>query len=128
MNPHTTFSGSRLRTDAIRDLEAHLLGALIRPAHDDYDAARRVQNLGVDRHPALILRAADAADVIRGVTFAREHELPLALRSGGHSMAGHGTVDGGLVIDLGRMQGLSIDAETRVAWVQPGVRWGAYAQ
>jgi FAD/FMN-containing dehydrogenase len=128
MNLHTTISRSRPRFDAIRDLEAHLLGELIRPAHDDYDAARKVHNLGVDRHPALILRAADAADVIRGVTFAREHELPLAVRSGGHSMAGHGTVDGGLVIDLGRMQGLSIDPETRVAWAQPGVRWGTYAQ
>src|SRR5690242_800182 len=88
MNLHTTPTGSQLRSDAIRDLEAHLLGELIRPAHDDYDAARKVQNLRFDRHPALILRAADAADVIRGVSFAREHALPLAIRSGGHSMAG----------------------------------------
>ncbi len=79
-----------LTTTSILDLEAHLLGELIRPAHDDYEAARHVHNRGVDAHPALIVRAADAADVIRGVSFAREHDLPLAVRSGGHSVAGHG--------------------------------------
>jgi FAD/FMN-containing dehydrogenase len=113
---------------AILDFEAQLLGELIRPAHDDYDQARRVRNLGADRHPALIARAADAADVIRGVTFAREHDLTLAVRSGGHSLAGYSTVDDGLVIDLSRMRGLSIDPERRIAWAQPGLRWGEYAQ
>src|SRR5262249_40349614 len=110
-----------------RDLEAHLLGELIRPAHDDYDAARRVHNLAVDAHPTMLVRAADAADVIRTVSFARDQELPLAIRSGGHTVAGHGTVDGGVVLDLSRMQGISIDAERRVAWAQPGLTWGAYA-
>jgi FAD/FMN-containing dehydrogenase len=114
-------------TTAIRDLEAHLLGELIRPAHDDYDAARRVHNLAVDAHPSLIVRAADAADVIRAVSFARDQNLPLAVRSGGRSVAGHGTVDRGLVLDLGRMQGISIDATRRRAWAQPGLTWGAYA-
>ena len=99
---------------AIRDLEAHLLGELIRPTHDDYATARQVWNRAVDRHPALIVRAADAADVIRTVSFAREHDLPLAVRSGGHSMAGHGTVDDGLVLDLSRLHGLSIDPERPV--------------
>jgi len=113
---------------AIRDLEAHLLGELVRPAHDDYAAARQVWNRAVDRRPAMIVRAADAADVIRAVSFAREQGLPLAVRSGGHSMAGHGTVDGGLVLDLGRLQGLSIDPARRVAWAQPGLTWGQYAE
>jgi FAD binding domain-containing protein len=84
--------------------------------------------LNIDRSPALILRAADAADVIRGITFAREQGLPLAVRSGGHGIAGHGTVDNGLVIDLRRMHGLSLDPETRIAWAQPGLTWGAYAE
>ncbi|MBV9169830.1 MAG: FAD-binding oxidoreductase [Chloroflexi bacterium] len=113
---------------AVRDLEAHLLGELIRPAHDDYDSARQVYNRSIQRHPALIARAADAADVIRTIQFAREQDLPLAIRSGSHSMAGHGTVDGGVVLDLGRMRGMSIDAERRVAWAQPGLTWGEYAQ
>ncbi|MBV9354942.1 MAG: FAD-dependent oxidoreductase, partial [Chloroflexi bacterium] len=114
-------------TPSIVDLEAHLLGELIRPAHDDYDTARHVHNLEVDAHPALIVRAADAADVIRAVSFSREHDLPLAVRSGGHSVAGHGTVDRGLVLDLGRMNGMSVDAERRIAWAQPGLTWGQYA-
>ncbi|MBV9322368.1 MAG: FAD-binding oxidoreductase [Chloroflexi bacterium] len=113
---------------AIRDLEAHLLGELIHPAHYDYAAARQVWNRAIDWHPALIVRAADAADVIRTIAFAREQDLPLAVRSGGHSMAGHGTVDGGVVLDLGRLQGLSIDPERRVAWAQPGLTWGQYAE
>ena len=113
---------------AIQDLEAHLLGELIRPAHDDYDSARQVQNLAVDRHPALIARVADAADVIRSVNFAREHDLPVAVRSGGHSMSGLGVVEGGLVIDMRRMNALSIHPERRTAWVQPGLTWGAYAE
>jgi len=119
---------ARIRQSEILDFEAHVLGEVIRPAHDDYEAARRVRNLSVDRHPALIARAADAADVIRAVTFARDHQLPLAVRSGGHSLAGHGTVDGGLVIDLSNMRGISIDPERRVAWAQPGLTWGAYAE
>ncbi|MBV9355081.1 MAG: FAD-dependent oxidoreductase, partial [Chloroflexi bacterium] len=113
---------------AIQDLEAHLLGQLIRPAHDDYDAARLTWNRTIDRYPALIVRAADAADVIRAVSFAAEYDVPLAVRSGGHSMAGDGSVDGGLVLDLGRMHGLSIDPARRVAWAQPGLTWGQYAE
>jgi len=126
--PHPVPAGVTIRQSEILDLEAHMLGDLIRPAHDDYDAARQVRNLSIDRHPALIARAADAADVIRAVTFARDHHLPLAVRSGGHSLAGHSTVDAGLVLDLSRMRGISIDPERRVAWAQPGLTWGAYSE
>src|SRR6185295_14998534 len=66
-------------------------------------------------------------DVLRAVSFAREYDLPLAIRSGGHSMAGDSSVDDGLVIDLSRMRGISIDAQRRVAWAQPGLTWGEYA-
>jgi hypothetical protein len=121
-------TGTRIRQSEILDFEAHMLGELILPAHDDYDMARRVRNLSIDRHPALIARSVDAADVLRAVTFARDHQLPLAVRSGGHSLAGHGTVDGGLVIDLSRMRGISIDPKRRIAWAQPGVTSGAYAE
>jgi FAD/FMN-containing dehydrogenase len=121
-----TIAPSIRQTD-ILDFEANLVGELIRPAHDDYDAARLVRNRNVDRHPSLIARASNAADVIRAVAFARDHQLPLAVRSGGHSLAGHSTVDGGLVLDLSRMRGLSIDPERRIAWAQPGLTWGEYA-
>jgi hypothetical protein len=113
---------------AIRDFQSHLLGDAIRPQDAAYDSARQVWNRAIDRRPALVVRAADAADVIRSVSFARDNELPLAVRSGGHSMAGHSTVDDGIVIDLSRMQGMSVDADRRVAWVQPGLTWGGYAE
>jgi FAD/FMN-containing dehydrogenase len=127
MLQHMLLDTAFLYSSAVHDLEAHLLGPLLRPAHDDFASARKVYNLAVDQNPALVARPADAADVIRLVTFAQDYDLPLAIRSGGHSMAGHGTVEGGLVIDLRDMHGLSIDAERRVAWAQPGLTWGQYA-
>jgi FAD/FMN-containing dehydrogenase len=109
-----------------RALEGRLLGPVVRPGGDAYEAARLVWNRAYDRRPELVVRAHDAADVIQAVNFARTHGLPIAVRSGGHSMAGHGTVDGGLVIDLAPMNGVSIDPARRVAWAEPGLTWGDY--
>jgi FAD/FMN-containing dehydrogenase len=111
--------GTELDPQAVRDLETHLLGDVVRPGDAEYDAARSVWNASVDRHPALVVRAADAADVIRAVTFARQHGLTLAVRSGGHSFAGYGTGDG-LVLDLSRMRAVSVDPVQRTLWAQPG--------
>ena len=105
---------------ATRTLLGRLLGEVIRPADQAYDTARQVWNAAIDRYPALIVRAADAADVLRAVEFAHEQQLALAIRSGGHSFAGFGTVDGGMVIDMSRMKGVSIDPQRQTAWVQPG--------
>ncbi len=111
-----------------RELERHVGGTLIRPGQADYDAARRVWNGCFDRHPALIVRCADAADVAHAVRFARNHQLPIAVRGGGHSHGGYGVWDGALVIDLSRMKGLHIDPEQRVARVEPGVTAGELLQ
>jgi FAD/FMN-containing dehydrogenase len=100
-------------------------GDLLTPRHPGYDAARSVF-AAVDRRPALIARAASAHDVAAAIAHARERGLPLAVRSGGHSPAGHGVVDDGVVIDLSAMRGLEIDPQRRVAWVQPGLTAGAY--
>ena len=88
---------------------------VVRPGDAEYEQARRVWNAAVDRHPALIVRARKVADVIAAVDFARTHELPLAVRGGGHSPAGYGTIDDGLVLDLSPMKGLDVDPERRVA-------------
>src|SRR5690606_3154760 len=106
---------------ALTALESRLLGTLIRPGDGAYDAARQIRNTAIDRSPASIVQARDAADIIRAVAFAREHDLPLAVRSGGHSFAGHSMVDDGLVVDLSRMTAISIDPARQTAWVQPGV-------
>ena len=108
----------------IEDLKASLRGGLIRPGDQDYDEARTVYNAMHDRHPALIVRAADAADVIAVVRFAHDRGLILAVRGGSHSIAGFSTCDGGLVLDLGAMTEIRVDPEQRVVRAEPGVTWG----
>jgi FAD/FMN-containing dehydrogenase len=113
---------SRTATD-VYDVafEARLLGRLIRPGDTDYEEARQVKNTLFDRRPAYIVRAADAADVLRAIEFARSNDLPLAVRSSGHSFAGLGTIDDGVVVDLSEMTAISVDPARRTVWVQPGV-------
>jgi FAD/FMN-containing dehydrogenase len=120
----TTISG--LPETAIRALDEAVRGEIVRPGDGGYDQARRVWNAAVDRYPALIVRPLDAADVVQAVTFARANALPLAVRGGGHSAAGHGTVDDGLVVDLSAMKRLDLDSRQRVARVEPGLTWGEF--
>lgn len=108
------------------DLRAQLTGELITPADPGYDGARRVYLKGLDRHPVAVARVADSDDVARVVRFAREGSRELAVRSGGHSFAGHGTTDGGIVIDLSRMTALTVDTRSRTAWVETGMTTGEY--
>jgi FAD/FMN-containing dehydrogenase len=101
-------------------------GRVIGPEDADYDRLRTVVAGGVDRHPAAIVRVADPRDVAEAIALAREHDLPLAVRSGGHSGAGHGTVEGGLVIDVRDLNSLDIDPAARTAWAGSGVTAGEY--
>lgn len=108
----------------IQALASSLAGQLIRPGDADYDEARAVWNGMIDRYPALIARPTTVDDVIAAVNFARENNLLLAVRGGGHNVAGHGTVGGGLVIDLSLMKGIEVDPEARTARAEGGVTWG----
>lgn len=108
--------------------EAGLHGSIVFPGSLEYDDARQVQMAQYDRHPALIVRAADVRDVASTVILARESGLPLSVRGGAHSLAGFGTNDSGIVLDLGSMKGLHIDPEARMAWAQPGLTAGEYTQ
>lgn len=101
-----------------------LRGELLTPAEPEYDAARRVWNAMIDKRPALIARCAGEADVVRSVQFARDHGLVVAVRGGGHSVAGYSTCDGGLLIDLSNMKGLRVDPARQTALAQPGLRLG----
>lgn len=108
-----------------RRLESRLAGHLITPADAEYDTVRTVMaGAAAGLRPAAIARVANAQDVREVIAFAREHELELAVRSGGHSGAGHGTVDGGLVLDLREMKRLEIDPEARTAWAETGLTAG----
>jgi FAD/FMN-containing dehydrogenase len=111
---------------SIPDLRSDLEGEVIGPDDAAYDEARQVFFKGVDRRPAAVARVAGANDVARVVTFARESGLELAVRSGGHSRAGYGTSEGGIVIDLSRMRALDIDPDAGTASVQTGVTAGEY--
>jgi FAD/FMN-containing dehydrogenase len=108
----------------VRDL---VKGEVIAPNDDAYDAARTVFMGDFDRRPAVIVRPADAADVSRVVSLARETGLELAVRSGGHSGAGHSVSDGGIVLDLANLRGLEIDADARTAWAETGLTAGEYS-
>jgi FAD/FMN-containing dehydrogenase len=107
-----------------RDLRERVRGRVIASEDDEYEAARRVWNARIDRYPVAVVRAIDAADIAAVVTFAREHHLPLSVRGGGHDVAGHGTCDGGLVIDCSPMKKIDVDMRRRTARVQSGVVWG----
>ena len=108
------------------ELEATLRGALVRPADPDYDQARAIWNAAHDRRPALIIRCAGTADVIRAVQFARSEGLPVAVRGGAHSVAGFSTSDGGVVIDTSPMKGIRVDPAGRRAVAQPGLTWSEF--
>ena len=99
-------------------------GSLIAPDASEYDEARRIYNGMIDRRPALIARPAGVADVLAAVRYARSADLPIAIRCGGHSLAGHSVADGALVLDLSRMRGIRVDLEHRIARVQGGALWG----
>lgn len=101
-------------------------GRVIGPGDDDYDRARRVNNAAVDGRPALVVQPLDATDVALAIAHAQQSNLPLVVRAGGHSMAGHGTGDGTLVVDLSAMRGIDVDAAGRTAWADAGILAGEY--
>ncbi len=112
----------------IDELRAKLDGELIAPDDGTYEEARRVFFKGFDRTPLAVARAANADDVATVVNTARDAGLELAVRSGGHSRAGYGTTDGGLVLDLSAMKSLDIDPDSRTAWVETGITAGEYTK
>jgi len=111
---------------SIPRLRATLNGRVITPEDAEYDSVRTVFYGGFDRRPAVIVRAADPSDVSRVVLLAREAGLELAVRSGGHSVAGHSVSHGGIVLDLADMRALQIDTDRRTAWAQAGLTAGEY--
>lgn len=105
---------------AVEELAASLRGNLLLPGNAAYEKARRVLNAGIDRHPALVVQPEGATDIRNAVTFARERDMLLAVKCGGHSYAGKSTCEGGMQIDLSTLRHARIDASSRTAWVAGG--------
>jgi FAD/FMN-containing dehydrogenase len=108
----------------LQELRGRFRGALLRPGEEGYEGARRVWNGAIDRRPALIARCAGADDVVEAVRFAREQELPVSVRGGGHAVAGHAVVDGGLMIDLSLLKAVRVDSAAGWARAAGGVLLG----
>jgi len=125
---HTSVPDPTSHTSApVGELRGSVRGRVITPGEEDYDEARTLFYGGMDRRPAAVVRVADAGDVARVIAFARDHGVELAVRSGGHSTAGHSTTDGGVVIDLSAMKALEIDQDGRTAWAETGLTAGDYS-
>jgi hypothetical protein len=110
-----------LAQHAADTLSGRIRGRVVTPSDPDYDAFRSIVMGGVDPRPAVIARVADAQDIATVIATARETGLPIAVRSGGHSGAGHGSVDGGIVIDLRDMKAITVDPAAKTAWAETGL-------
>ena len=121
---------ARLTTEMTLDAEAvdgfveGVRGAVLRPGDPGYDEARAIWNGLIDRRPALIVQCTGAADVVDAVNFAREQNLLLSVKGGGHNVAGNAVNDDGIVIDLSRMRGVQVDPSTQTVRAQGGATWG----
>lgn len=115
-----------INKSAVDVFKTGLRGKLIQPGDAEYDTSRTIFNAMIDKHPALIAKCAGVADVIKSVNFARENHLPLAVKGGGHNVAGNAMCDDGLVIDFSNMKSIRIDPAKRIARAEPGLTWGEF--
>jgi hypothetical protein len=115
-----------VQASTFQAFQSSLRGMLIRSGDASYDLARKTWNGMINKHPALIARCSGVADVITAVRFARDHDLLVAVRGGGHSLPGFSVCDGGMVIDLSPMKGIRVDPDKRTAVAQAGLTWGDY--
>ena len=110
--------------DVVEDLKGLIQGDVLLPSDDGYDQARSIWNGMIDKRPALIVRCSGPADVIDAVKFAREHDLLVSVRGGGHNVSGNALIDDGMVIDLSQMRGIRVDPNSRTVRAQAGATLG----
>ena len=116
--------GNVVSDDRVEVFRTGFRGEVIRPGDPAYDTARRIWNVSIDKRPGIIARCSNVADVVDAVDFARENELLVAVRGGGHNVGGRALCDDGMVIDLSRMKGIHVDAKNHTARVQAGATLG----
>ena len=116
----------RLDERALSALRRHLTGRVLTPHDDGYDPARQIWNAMIDRRPAAIVRCSSRDDVQAAIRFAKENELLVSIRAGGHNIAGLALCDGGLTVDVSQMKDVRVDAGARTVVAQPGLTWGEF--
>ena len=124
----TTLNGDQVTLEdaAVESLKDQVYGQVLSPGDPGYDDARKVWNSMIDKYPALIARCSGTADVVHAVNFAREHNLLVAVRGGGHNVAGNAVCDEGLLIDLSGMKGIHVEPANQTVRAQAGVTWGEF--
>ena len=115
-----------LKEAVVAELRESLRGELLCPSNEGYNEARSLWNAMFDKRPALIVRCTGVSDIISSVNFARTNSLPVAVRGGGHNVAGSGACDGGLMLDMSRMKSVRVDTVNRTARAEPGLTWGEF--
>jgi FAD/FMN-containing dehydrogenase len=115
-----------MNPSAIEGLKKLVRGELLQPGDNGYDEARSIYNAMIDRRPAVVVRPAGTEDVVAAVRFAREQDLPLSIRGGGHSVSGNAACDDGVMLDMSKMKGIQIDTASRTATADPGLTLGDY--
>ncbi len=120
MQVATSKKSPALDAATIKGLKETLRGELLTPGSPGYDQARTIWNAMIDKRPAIIVRCAGSADVIQAVNFARKHDLLIAVRGGGHNIAGNAVCDGGIMIDLSLMKSVRVNPKDKRAFVEPG--------
>ena len=120
-NSNATFDQATI--DALR---ADLRGTLLLPGDAGYDEARQIWNGMIQRYPGMIVRCAGVADVVAAVRLAKDHDLIVAVKGGGHNVAGNAVCEGGLMIDLSSMRGVHVDPRARTARAEGGATWGDF--
>ena len=119
-------NGAALGAQALAELKSNMRGRVLEPHDVGYAEARKVWNGLIDKHPPFVARCAEADDVAQALQFARRNHLPVAVRGGGHSVAGFGTCDDGLVIDLSPMKKIEVNPQAQTARAQGGLTWGEF--
>ena len=122
----TSGNYTEIGESAVKEFRGSLYGETLLPGDDGYDGARRIWNAMIDKRPAMIARCSGAADVINAVNFARENNLLISVRGGGHNFPGNSVCNDGLMIDLSRMTGVRVDPAARTVRAQGGTKWGAF--
>src|SRR5919107_4627222 len=128
MDQQQSVASGRLSLDdtVVQDFTASLRGEVLRPTDEGYDETRKIHNGMIDRRPTLITRCAGVGDVMSSVRFAREQQLLISVRCGGHSVPGFSVSDGGLMIDLSPMKGARVDTTRQTVRAEAGVTWGDF--